>query len=447
MKTNIPHTEPPPLQVHVVGDKVPNDVEYDRLLDEHHYLGSDHPVGDYLRQVVYEAGEPVALLSWGSACYALADRDLHIDWDATHRAERQKLVVQNRRYCLLVPKGSRPNLASRALAAAFRALPGQWVEQFGYMPLAAETFSDIEAFAGTCYKATGWEALGMTKGYSRHRADFYVHNARPKKLWFKTFRPDALALLKGGKLPPEHEAGAHSDNHGVLPLPKRKVESLMEMMLQYPDPRDRNRTYPCFAVLTIVAMALMTGARDISSIARFAQRMSQAQRKQLTLPFKKDTKFRKAASYDVIYRLLKLVDPEKLGVLISRWLSEHAEGTPGLLAVDGKMIGEVTGVVTLADTATGVAVATAPMRHKSEGERGEAVVARNLVRNAGALDGQTVSGDALHCNRETGRAILSQGGDYLLQVRNNQPGTLGTVKSATHGLPLFARSPKPATGG
>ncbi len=339
MKTHSSPQLPPDLQVYVVGDKVPDKEEYATLLNDHHYLGEDRPVGDYLRQAVYEAGELVALLSWGSACYALVDRDVHIDWDAIHRAARQKLLVQNRRFCLLVPKGSRPNLASRVLASAFRTLPAQWMEQFGYMPLAAETFSDIEAFAGTCYKATGWEPLGITKGFSRHRADFYARNDRPKKLWFKPFRPDALELLRGGELPPEYQAGAHSDNHGVLPISKRKMESLMDLMLEYPDPRDRNRTYPCFAILTIVTMALMTGARDISSIARFAQRMTQAQRKQLTLPRKKGTEFRKAASYDVIYRLLKLVDPEKLGELISRWMSQHGKGVPGLLAVDGKMIG------------------------------------------------------------------------------------------------------------
>ena len=31
--------------------------------------------------------------------------------------------------------------------------------------------------------ASGWEALGKSKGYSRHYADFYVPNDRPKKIW------------------------------------------------------------------------------------------------------------------------------------------------------------------------------------------------------------------------------------------------------------------------
>ena len=101
---------------------------FDTLLDQQHPLGAGPPVGDYLRQVVEEAGQVVALLVWGPACYALKDRDLWIGWSATQRVERLKLVVQNRRFLLLNVKGHAPNRASRALSAALRALPGHWEE-------------------------------------------------------------------------------------------------------------------------------------------------------------------------------------------------------------------------------------------------------------------------------------------------------------------------------
>ena len=155
---------------------------FDEQLGEHHYLGAGRPVGDYLRQVVRRRGVVVALLVWGPACYALKDRDLWIGWSANQRVERLKLVVQNRRFLLLTAKGGEPNLASQALAAALRALPGQWVERFGYAPVLAETFTDPESYAGTCYKASNWQAVGSSAGYSRHRADFYVPNDRPKQI-------------------------------------------------------------------------------------------------------------------------------------------------------------------------------------------------------------------------------------------------------------------------
>jgi hypothetical protein len=164
---------------------------FDAQLGQHHYLGAGQPVGDYLRQIVELYHQPVALLVWGPACYALKDRDLWISWSASQRIERLKLIVQNRRFLLLTDKGQAPNLASQALGAALRALPQQWIQRFGYRPLLAESFTDPEAYAGTCYKATNWQSVGMSAGYSRHRADFYVPNERPKRLWLYELDPHA----------------------------------------------------------------------------------------------------------------------------------------------------------------------------------------------------------------------------------------------------------------
>jgi len=59
------------------------------------------------------------------------------------------------------------------------------MESFGYQPLIAESFTDPESFNGTCYKASNWEPVGMSAGASRHRADYYIDNDHPKKLWLK----------------------------------------------------------------------------------------------------------------------------------------------------------------------------------------------------------------------------------------------------------------------
>ena len=247
-----------PLEIRVITGKA--DIKrFDELLGDYHYLGETRPVGDFLRQVALRDGEWVGLLAWGSACYALQDRDEHIGWTPTQRAERQKLVVQNRRFLIPGKKGHQPNLASRILGAAVRALPDQWVERFGYAPLLAETFTDIEAFHGTCYKAAGWEPLGLSKGYARHRADFYVPHDRPKKLWVKSLDREALSLLCSGRLPPRCEPGAHANAHGVMPLKTKQIDSLFDALRRTPDPRAGNRVFSIGAVLSIVAMALLSG--------------------------------------------------------------------------------------------------------------------------------------------------------------------------------------------
>ena len=123
---------PPPAPTLSVRVPTPDQfAAFDQQLAAQHYLGAGRPVGDYLRQIVERAGQPVALLVWGPACYALKDRDRWISWSVNQRLERLKLIVQNRRFLLLAPKGTTPNLASQALAAAVRVLPDQWRQHFG----------------------------------------------------------------------------------------------------------------------------------------------------------------------------------------------------------------------------------------------------------------------------------------------------------------------------
>ena len=134
-------------------------------------------------------------------CYALKDRDRWISWSANQRLERLKLIVQNRGFLLLPAKGESPNLASQSIGAASRVLADQWQERFGYRPVLAETFTDPEAYEGTCYNARNWEPVGWSAGYSRHRAVFYIPNERPKRLWLRPLVPEARQLLRGDTLP------------------------------------------------------------------------------------------------------------------------------------------------------------------------------------------------------------------------------------------------------
>src|SRR6202166_3127691 len=46
------------------------------------------------------------------------------------------------------------------------------------------------------------------------------------------------------------------------------------------------------------------------------------------------------------------------------------------------------------------------------------------------LKGCVVTMDALHCRRDTAQAIVERGGDYVLAVKDNQPGLLRDAKAA-----------------
>jgi hypothetical protein len=47
-----------------------------------------------------------------------------------------------------------------------------------------------------------------------------------------------------------------------------------------------------------------------------------------------------------------------------------------------------------------------------------------LLEKLPALDGKIITADPLHCQRSHARTIVEKGGDYLLQVKGNQPNLL-----------------------
>ncbi len=422
---------------------------FDGLLSDHHYLGAGRSVGDYLRQVVEVAGKPAALLVWGPGCYALKDRDLWISWSATQRLERLKLVVQNRRFLVLGDKGQSPNLASQAMGAALRALPAQWTEQFGYRPLLAESFTDPEAYAGTCYKASNWEAVGYSAGYSRHRADFYIPNERPKRLWLRPLVPEARQLLRARQVPAACRGGLTTAPSGTLPIKAQQQDSLLDVFRQAPDPRDANTRYRIGPVLTIIAMALLAGRREIAEIARFATTLSQPQRRRLGLPRKRGTQaFWEVPGYGVFYQVLTRMDPEAFALRLNGWLQSRAGTLPQALALDGKMIRDHIGVLTLAQHEDGAPQALAVYDQKEGTERCELSAAAKLLAALPALDGKIITGDPLHCQRQHARTIVEKGGDYLFQIKGNQPHLLQQAQGldALKDTP-FLPKPSPVTGG
>jgi len=436
-----------PLTIRVIGRE--ENKRFDTLMGQYHYLGESRPVGDTLRMVAEVEGTWVGLLMWGSAAYRLKPRDVFIGWTPTQRARRQKLVVQNRRFLLLAERGQYPNLASRILGAAVRQLSALWRQRFGYEVLLAETFTDIEAYAGTCYKAAGWQPLGLSKGFSRHRADFYVPNDRPKKLWIRELRPQAAAVLRAAELPEECRRGAQSDADGILPLTTLQIASLHETLCRLPDPRADNRSFHIGSILSIVAMAIFSGHYNLVQIVRFANRLRNDQRKELGLPrFAPDSSYRKVPSYKVFYNLLRKLDIEAFARGLSQWLAQHSGTLPAALALDGKFIRDTVGLVCLADHETGVPHAMAPAsRKEGEGEQCELKVGQRLIEAQPDLSHAIVTADALHCQTRTAQEIVARGGDFIIQAKDNQKSVHRRAAALTGKLAPLLASPKKPTAG
>ena len=53
---------------------------YNSLIEQHHYLGYEQPVGEHLKYVIWSQNRPIACMAWNSAPRHLGCRDRFIGW-------------------------------------------------------------------------------------------------------------------------------------------------------------------------------------------------------------------------------------------------------------------------------------------------------------------------------------------------------------------------------
>jgi hypothetical protein len=123
-------------------------------------------------------------------------------------------------------------------------------------------------------------------------------------------------------------------------------------------------------------------------------------------------------------------------------MTAQAGRLPRHLAADGKFVDEVVGLVSVVDAESGDVVAVSPAS-KKEGLKGrcEYPVLRDTLAGMD-LSGAVVSTDALSCQDDTAHTVLANGGDYVLQVKDNQSGVLRQCEELSRIRPLVDSSKK-----
>jgi hypothetical protein len=158
--------------------RTPEEVLFNSLLEQYHYLGYEQPVGEHLKHLVWAGGRPVACLAWSSAPRHLGPRDRFIGWEPAARKRNIHLIAYNTRF-LILPWVRVPHLASHILGLMAKRLSADWQQVYGHPIYLLETFVDPARFRGTSYRAANWIAVGSTTG--RGKDDLTHRPNRPIK--------------------------------------------------------------------------------------------------------------------------------------------------------------------------------------------------------------------------------------------------------------------------
>ena len=385
--------------------------EIDQLraaLNTGHYLKAGRPAGNTIWQGVYETdvdeGYPVlcAVLCWSGAALRLKDRDDWINWDPLTRGSRLPLITQLRRFFVLEAR-RKPNLATRCLGLALRKLPDHFEEKYGYRPLLAESFSDPQCHEGTIYKASNWTPLGFSKGYRRHKTEFYLDEKSPKKYWVYPLNKKAQDLLSSpSPLPEIYQKGTCEGVAGArCALDYKHLRSLSDAFYEIPDHRSPySRRYSKIAMFSLIAHGLLAGSPNVKAIWKRSAALSQSQRKAIGLNVRNKDGRLVMPSYDALNNFVNEADPHALADALNRWLAVHQDKLPKSLALDGKDLGHNLGaIVTICRHEDGRPVAMES--YSGAKDDCELPIAQELLKKSGELlENATITSDALHTQKK-----------------------------------------------
>lgn len=180
-----------PISLEVAAQKEAMGLCKEYLL-RYHYLGYKQPFGCYLYYLIKCVKGPVGCALFSGAARSLWVRDQWIGWTAQQRLVNLGWVINNNRF-LIFPWVEVRNLSSHVLGLIARRIGDDWKERWGYRPVLMETFVDLR-YRGSCYKAAGWEYLGMTTGEGVVRKG-KRYSTTPKRIFVKPLVENFRELL------------------------------------------------------------------------------------------------------------------------------------------------------------------------------------------------------------------------------------------------------------
>lgn len=189
--------------------------------------------------------------------------------------------------------------------------------------------------------------------------------------------------------------------------------------------KDRGQNHLLIDMIGIALCGTICGANSWADVERFATAHRDWFEKFLELPFG-------VPSHDTFSRVFRNLDTQEFQSCLGKWVEDlqlRLEGST--VAIDGKTL---RGSHDRKAGQNALHVVNVWAKHVNfclgqisvDSKSNEIPAVRELLEIL-SLKGAVVTADAMHCQKETAKTIIDKQADYLLQVKDNQPGLLDAI--------------------
>lgn len=203
--------------------------------------------------------------------------------------------------------------------------------------------------------------------------------------------------------------------------PSASFTALREAFADLNDPRrDHLKAFALSDILVLVVMGMLAACENWVEIADFGHARAEWFAEQGLFP-------NGMPSHDTLGRVFRALDADAMRACFARWVQRVIGDMRGVVAIDGKTSRATSDgpdrpaihTVSAYSSETGLTLA-----HTAVGEKSNEITAIPKLLEMLALKDCTVTIDAMGCQKDIAAHIRKRGGNYLLQVKANQPATL-----------------------
>jgi hypothetical protein len=198
--------------------------------------------------------------------------------------------------------------------------------------------------------------------------------------------------------------------------------SLLEAFEELRDPRTRECAYQLDELLLAAICAVISGAESWTSVVEWGEMKLDWLRQHL--PFVNGI-----ASHNTFGRVFSLLDAKQFEACFIRWIGGLCPSLAGHhIAIDGKCVrGSHDGKQSAIHLVSAWSSTTGLTLVRTADKSNEITAIPELLSSLD-IKGGVITIDAMGCQHDIAAMIVERGGDYVLGVKDNQPGLAEAIK-------------------